>query len=121
GTSSSRVSGSSTLSGREHRCWRRSSRMSAMSARRLARWLGAAMILVLLLLVPAWRAGAGPVHLAVHAAGDPKASFDEQFIDMMVPHHAGAVAMGQVALRRAQHPQIKKLAQAIVRSQAKEI
>ena len=47
--------------------------------------------------------------------------FDRQFIDMMVPHHQGAVAMARIALTRAQHPQIKRLAQSIVAAQQREI
>ncbi len=53
-----------------------------------------------------------------HAAGMP---FDQQFIDMMAPHHQGAVAMAQIARTRGEHPQIKRLAQGIVASQDKEI
>ena len=49
------------------------------------------------------------------------APFDRQFIDMMVPHHQGAVAMARIALTRAQHPQIKRLAQSIVAAQQREI
>ena len=61
--------------------------------------------------------------VATHAAARPAAPapFDRQFIDMMVPHHQGATAMAQVALARAQHPQIKRLAQAIIADQNKEI
>ncbi len=49
------------------------------------------------------------------------APFDRQFIDMMVPHHQSAVAMAQVALTRAQHPQIKSLARSIIADQNGEI
>lgn len=48
-------------------------------------------------------------------------SFDQAFLQMMIPHHQSAVAMAQVALRRAMHPEIKTLAQAIIASQQKEI
>ena len=58
---------------------------------------------------------------AGHATTDPKAPFDQQFIDMMVPHHEGAVAMAKVAQSRAEHPEIRQLADAIVSSQDKEI
>ncbi len=47
--------------------------------------------------------------------------FDEQFIDMMVPHHMGAVAMAQIAVNRAEHPELKTLANSIIASQNMEI
>lgn len=47
--------------------------------------------------------------------------FDLRFIDMMTPHHAGAVAMAKEALTRAEHPEVKTLAQTIIREQEKEI
>jgi uncharacterized protein (DUF305 family) len=47
--------------------------------------------------------------------------FDEQFINMMVPHHQGAVAMAEIAQQRGEHPEIKEMANAIVASQAGEI
>jgi uncharacterized protein (DUF305 family) len=46
---------------------------------------------------------------------------DEAFIDAMVPHHEGAVEMAQVALKRAEHPEIRRLARDIVSSQEREI
>lgn len=49
------------------------------------------------------------------------APFDRQFIDMMVPHHEGAVAMAKIALKRAQHQQVHTLALAIIGSQDREI
>lgn len=49
------------------------------------------------------------------------AQADRRFIVMMIPHHEGAVAMAELALSRAQHPEIKKLAAAIKKSQTQEI
>ena len=46
---------------------------------------------------------------------------DERFIDAMVPHHQGAVAMAQVALKNAEHGQIKELSRNIVSTQQEEI
>jgi uncharacterized protein (DUF305 family) len=48
-------------------------------------------------------------------------SFDQQFIDMMVPHHEGALAMARVAQSRAERPEIRPLAEDILRSQDAEI
>ena len=48
-------------------------------------------------------------------------AFDLMFIDMMTPHHQGAVTMAREALTRAEHPEIKKLAQQIIDAQDKEI
>lgn len=49
------------------------------------------------------------------------AQADRRFIVMMIPHHQEAVAMAELALSRAQHPEIKKLATAIKESQTREI
>jgi uncharacterized protein (DUF305 family) len=46
---------------------------------------------------------------------------DQHFIVMMIPHHDGAIAMADLALKRAQHPEIKKLAETIKITQTKEI
>jgi uncharacterized protein (DUF305 family) len=48
-------------------------------------------------------------------------NFDLLFIDMMTPHHQGAVLMGREALQKAEHPEIKRLAQQIITSQEAEI
>ena len=46
---------------------------------------------------------------------------DEAFIDAMVPHHQGAIAMARVALKNAEHEQVKELSRNIVSSQQAEI
>lgn len=46
--------------------------------------------------------------------------FDRQFIDMMMRHHRGAIEMAQTAQKKAKHPEIKKIAQEIIREQKKE-
>jgi uncharacterized protein (DUF305 family) len=46
---------------------------------------------------------------------------DEAFIDAMVPHHQGAIAMAKVALKKAEHQEIKELAHNIISSQQTEI
>src|SRR5215213_7702122 len=46
---------------------------------------------------------------------------DERFIDAMVPHHQGAIAMAEVALKNAQHEKIKEFSRNIVSTQRAEI
>jgi uncharacterized protein (DUF305 family) len=46
---------------------------------------------------------------------------DERFIDAMVPHHQGAVEMAEVALKNAEHEEIKKLSRNIISTQRAEI
>ena len=47
--------------------------------------------------------------------------FDGHFLKMMIAHHEGAVAMSNDALKKAEHPEIKKLAQQILNAQRPEI
>ena len=49
------------------------------------------------------------------------ADFDRMFLQMMIPHHAGAITMAQQALAQAEHAEIKTLAQRIVTTQQAEI
>jgi uncharacterized protein (DUF305 family) len=46
---------------------------------------------------------------------------DRRFIDAMVPHHQGAIAMAEVALKNAEHEEIIKLSRNIIASQQAEI
>jgi uncharacterized protein (DUF305 family) len=48
-------------------------------------------------------------------------NIDKHFIEQMIPHHADAIAMGHLALEKAQHQEIKDLAQNIIGSQSTEI
>lgn len=59
---------------------------------------------------------------AAHRGATPAAMppFDLAFIDMMEPHHEGAILMSQVALVRAEHPEIKHLAREIITAQKQE-
>ncbi len=47
--------------------------------------------------------------------------FDLMFLDMMTPHHAGATTMAKEALTKAEHPEIKTLANQIIKAQESEI
>jgi uncharacterized protein (DUF305 family) len=48
-------------------------------------------------------------------------AFDQLFIDMMVPHHEGALGMARIAQQRAERPEIRQMAEDILRSQNAEI
>jgi len=95
--------------------------MTSTFVRRTLRPVGVALTLIIVIAALAPRLG--PVSAATpHASRQVMAApFDRQFIDMMVPHHQSAVAMAQVALTRAQHPQIKSLARSIIADQNGEI
>lgn len=57
-----------------------------------------------------------------NALGTPvMGGIDRHFIEQMVPHHEGAIAMATVAVTRAVRPEIKTLAGAIIKDQSKEI
>lgn len=47
--------------------------------------------------------------------------FDRAFIDMMVPHHQGAIRMARIELAAGESPELTKLAEAIIAAQAREI
>lgn len=59
-----------------------------------------------------------------HGGGDEIAGaidVDAKFAEMMIPHHEGAITMASAAQSRAQHPEIKTLADAIIKAQLREI
>lgn len=47
--------------------------------------------------------------------------FDRAFIDMMIPHHQGAIRMARVELAEGSNPEAKDLASEIIDAQAREI
>lgn len=46
---------------------------------------------------------------------------DAYFIEQMIPHHEDAIIMAELALTKAEHDEIKQLAQSITNSQSREI
>lgn len=48
-------------------------------------------------------------------------AFDLAFIEMMIPHHAGAVSMAKEALTKSEKPEIKTLSNNIIKAQEAEI
>jgi uncharacterized protein (DUF305 family) len=70
-------------------------------------------VAVLVLLSVLWYSGPS----AGFAVGD----MDRHFIEEMIPHHEDAVAMSELALTRAEHPELKQLAETVNRDQTREI
>ncbi|MFQ4140403.1 DUF305 domain-containing protein [Nodosilinea sp. PGN35] len=53
--------------------------------------------------------------------GPADATYDLRFIDGMIPHHEGALAMAEAALENSQRPEIRQLAEEIIAAQQGEI
>ncbi|WP_437966876.1 DUF305 domain-containing protein [Sorangium sp. So ce260] len=60
-------------------------------------------------------------HDAMGGGDAASAPFDRQFIDMMTPHHEGAVMMAMTAQERAEHAELKVMADEIISAQNQEI
>ncbi len=52
---------------------------------------------------------------------DANKPFDQRFIEAMIPHHQGAIAMAKDAQQKAEHTEIKTLASTIITAQESEI
>lgn len=65
--------------------------------------------------------GSGMNHSMAMDLGPADANYDLRFIDAMTPHHQGAVSMAKQAQQKSQRPEIKKLADDIIKAQNKEI
>ena len=51
----------------------------------------------------------------------PSGDVDRDFVNMMVPHHQGAIDMAVAVLRYGHNPQVRRLAQEIIVDQQQEI
>jgi uncharacterized protein (DUF305 family) len=53
--------------------------------------------------------------------GKSDGEYDLRFIDLMIPHHEGAVMMASDALKNATHQELKDMAAKMIKDQQKEI
>lgn len=53
--------------------------------------------------------------------GSSNGDYDKNFIDGMVPHHQAAIDMAKVGQRKAEHAELRQLAEAIISAQEGEI
>lgn len=60
-------------------------------------------------------------HGAVTSGSPTSGDYDQNFIDAMLPHHQAAIDMAKIAQRKAEHSELKVLADAIVSAQDGEI
>jgi uncharacterized protein (DUF305 family) len=94
------------------------------------RWLGMAMMAVVLMACGRNSSAVVPTATAGHdMAGHDMATmsmthdapYDAKFIDSMIVHHQGAIAMAQEALEKAQRTELKQFAQNVIMVQDGEI
>jgi YVTN family beta-propeller protein len=52
---------------------------------------------------------------------DENVPFDQRFIEAMISHHEGAIAMAEIALEQAEHEEIRTLSKVIIAAQTAEI
>ncbi len=63
--------------------------------------------------------GSGPGMQAMMQMPSPQ--FEQAFLKDMIRHHAGAVAMSEVVVRKAVHPELRQFAQRVIDTQSQEI
>jgi predicted outer membrane protein len=57
----------------------------------------------------------------VQELGAAGAGYDDRFIDLMIVHHQGAVARARDALNKAERPELRAMADSMIRMQEAEI
>ena len=59
--------------------------------------------------------------MMVEHLGEHDDEFELRFIDMMIPHHEGAIRMAKQALEHSSRPELKEMAKKAIAQQEKEI
>ncbi len=59
--------------------------------------------------------------MMVKHLGQKDAGYEKRFIDMMIPHHEGAILMAKHAVKNANRPELKAMAEEVIKAQEKEI
>lgn len=67
----------------------------------------------------AFKEANGKMHKDMHITYSGDA--DADFVRGMIPHHQGAIDMAKVVLAHGKDPEIRKLAEAVIRDQEKEV
>ena len=67
----------------------------------------------------AFAASEAEMHRLMAAASGE--TVDQAYIAKMIAHHQGAVAMAEVALRDSRDPEVRRMAQAVIDAQTREI
>jgi len=57
----------------------------------------------------------------VRSGSSMMGNIDQHFIEQMIPHHDGAIAMAELALEKSKRPEILSLAKGIIEAQQREI
>ncbi|MBL9083493.1 MAG: DUF305 domain-containing protein [Planctomycetales bacterium] len=53
--------------------------------------------------------------------GAKDANFDKRFIDMMIPHHEGAIIAAKQVLASSERPELKQMAEKMIQAQEAEV
>ena len=67
----------------------------------------------------AFAASEAEMHRLMAAASGE--TVDQAYIAKMIAHHRGAVAMAEIALRDSRDPEVRRMAQAVIDTQTREI
>lgn len=59
--------------------------------------------------------------MMVKHLGKKDADYEKRFIDMMIPHHEGAIRSAKHAMENSNRPELKEMAKMVIDEQQKEI